>query len=506
MIYLNSNKINKLGGINKVYLNGRPIYQAYVGGKVVPDEPEKPVTQFITVDLNDQWELSTKDLGDGYTVYQSFSNYNVGDSVAVMRITFGGYETFSFKYLSNGENNFDYLCVSHLNKSLMDFSSNQLNMSNASVKYSTYDENNVIQDAEYTNLKPENKYFIDIAYRKDGSVDRNDDRGYVGVILGDMIEKWEVSTTEFITVTNADGTYTFYTKEYKYISFDDGKSWVKTATYRQGDTELEQSLVTVDGYICDGGNKYGKSEIFVNLDDNLVGTAIYSTGELLEENASECQFINNFLFNYNFNDYSDGVVPNRESATFANDLTLYGTPNVMSDGKNNYININDGNAFSYYKFQSESDNVFIPKNDKLTFICKVSGGSGPDLFSCRWSDGYVYMVRPYTDYLTLHTPGGEQGQISTDIKPTVYAMTVSGSNIKYYNLTQNTVAETTTSMNLSTSSCSGVVWFGSNYSYDNFTPTSDLSEKWSGNCYWMFCANRVLTDDEIQLVAQLNGM
>lgn len=509
MIYLNNNKINKIGGYNRVYFNGRPIYQTYVGGMVVPDEPEEPITQFITVDLNGQWELSTKDLGDGYTVYQSFSNYNIGNGVAVMRINFGGYETFSFKYISNGEPNYDYLCISQLNKSLMDASTNELNMSNASVKYSTYSENNVIKDAEYTNLKPKNKYFVDIAYKKDSSVDRGEDRGYVGVILGDMIEKWETSTTEFITVTNADGTYTFYTKEYKYISFDDGKSWKKTATYRQGETVLEQYLVSVDDYICNGGNKYGKNEIYVSLNGVGISSNIFVTGELLEENSTECQFVNDFLFNYNFNEYNNGVVPNHLNASWDYNLQLYGTPVVENDGINNYIKVSSSDAYSYYEFNSSDENIFNQTENGMTFICKVSGGSGADLFSNRWGNGYSYMVRPYEDYITLHTTEGEKNQMYTTTKPCVYAITVDENNfITYYNLTEDRIYERPFaggSINCNTNT--GVVWFGSNYSYTTAPPpNASLSEQWSGNCYWMFCANRVLTNDEIKMVSQINGM
>lgn len=509
MIYLNNNKINKLGGINRAYLNGRLIYQTYVGGVIVePDIPDEPTAStYVLIETNEQWELSTVPCDDGYVTYQSFAHKGQDNTIDRLRIKLFGYDTFAFKYRSYAESNYDYLCIGELDK---DFSNiegvSQIQYNTTGVKYNTrgVQSNTVWNDATYDNIDPTVEHFIDVIYRKDGSTSSNDDRGYIGVVLGEMIEEWRVSTTEYITVKNADNTYTFYTKEYKYISLDDGETWIPTSNSRQGETELEQTISTVDGYLCDNGNKYTRNELFVDLGGNLVGTQIYKTGDLIEEGAEDCRFVSDFIFNYNFNDYNNGVVANHSLASWDYDLQLYGTPVIENDGENNYVKVTGGDTYSYYKFNSAEENIFNQTENGMTFICKVSGGSGPDLFSNRWGDGYAYMVRPYADHMTLHTTNGEQSQMNTSTHPCVYAITVDNNNfITYYNLTENTTTNVTNGGSIKDTN-TGVVWFGSNYIRSG--EFNSLSEKWTGNCYWMFVANRVLTNDEINLVANINGM
>lgn len=290
MIYLNNYKVNKFGNFNRAYQNGRLIYQTYVGGMIEPDEPTTDT--YIVIETNDEWELSTVPCDARYTTYQSFAHKGQDYSMDRLRIKIKGYNSFLFKYRSYAESSYDYLCIGELDK---DFSNatDLIAYFTAGVKYNTRgnQSDTVWNDATYDNIDPTVEHFIDVIYRKDISGSNNEDRGYIGVVLGEFIEKWETSTTEFVTVENDDGTYTFYTKEYKYISFDDGNSWIQTATYRQGETELVQSLVSSDGYICNNGNKYSKNEIYVILNSTNIPTSIFSIGNLLEENATECQWI-----------------------------------------------------------------------------------------------------------------------------------------------------------------------------------------------------------------------
>lgn len=285
MIYLNSNKVNKFGNFNRAYLDGRLIYQTYVKA----DEPS--VKPYVLIETNDQWELSTVPCDDGYTTYQTFAHKGQDNTVDRLRIKLFGYDTFMFKYRSYAESNYDYLCIGELDKDFSNITNGSaIQYTTTGVKYNTrgVQSNTVWNDATYDNIDPTVEHFIDVLYRKDGSSSYNDDRGYIGVVLGEIIEEWRASTTEYITIKNADNTYTFYAKEYKYISVDDGKTWIPTTTSRQGETELEQSLITVEGYLCSSGNKYAKNEIYIYLVGNLVGTKIYSMGDLIEEGAEDC--------------------------------------------------------------------------------------------------------------------------------------------------------------------------------------------------------------------------
>ena len=256
----------------------------------VPDEPT--ANTYTLIETNEQWELSTVPCDDGYTTYQSFAHKGQDNTIDRLRIKLFGYDTFTFKYRSYAESSFDYLCIGELDKDFSNITSvTQISHTTTGVKYNTrgVQSNTVWNDASYDNIDPTVEHFIDVIYRKDGSTSSNDDRGYIGVILGEIIEEWRTSTTEYITVKNADGTYTFYAKEYKYISVDDGKTWISTPTSRQGETELEQSISTVDGYICATGNKYTKNEIYINLGGNSIGTKIYTKGDLLEEGSEDCR-------------------------------------------------------------------------------------------------------------------------------------------------------------------------------------------------------------------------
>lgn len=325
---------------------------------------------------------------------------------------------------------------------------------------------------------------------------------YQGYFGGVVEERVILSTTEVIVVDNGDGTYSFYEKYIKQTSTD-GEHWKDSGEYTQGN-EVQATLNTIQDTLCVDGNKYSQKEYVATVDGNLINTGVIILGDLLEENARDCQFVTDFVFNYNFNNYNNGVVANHPFASWDYDLQLYGTPVIENDGENNYVKVTGGDTYSYYKFNSAEENIFNQTENGMTFICKISGGTGPDLFSNRWGDGYAYMVRPYADHMTLHTTNGEQSQMNTSTQPCVYAITVDENNfITYYNLTENTTTNVDDGGSIKDMN-TGVVWFGSNYiSSDAFT---SLTEKWTGNCYWMFVANRVLTKDEIDIVADVNGM
>lgn len=255
--------------------------------------PSVPLKQAVWTELNNQWELSTVSCDEGYTTFQSYSNKGVGQTVgARMRIHFSGYDNFSFKYRSEGWSSYIYLCVGDVD---VDLSSkvDSIRYNSTGVKYNTRGNATPKEwkDAEYSNLDTTIEHFIDVIYIKTYGASFNEDRGFIGVMTSKTMEKWEASSTEYVTVNNGGGSYTFYTLEYKYISVDDGKTWIPTTASRQGETELTQSLVAVEGHICNNGNKYSKNEIYVELGGNLVGTEIYSRGDLIEEGAEDCQVV-----------------------------------------------------------------------------------------------------------------------------------------------------------------------------------------------------------------------
>jgi hypothetical protein len=137
-----------------------------------------------TVNLNNQWRLSSNisnpnsSLYDG--VYESYSNYNVNNGTATMTIKIKGYTSFSVYIRSYAESNYDYVMISQLDKTITGSTS----YSSSDVKAHTrgsQQSGTAISNyklVEYTNIDG-GEHTITIVYRKDGSANSGDDRGYV---------------------------------------------------------------------------------------------------------------------------------------------------------------------------------------------------------------------------------------------------------------------------------------------------------------------------------------
>ena len=137
-----------------------------------------------TVNLNSQWQLSTSKANPDSSlyegVYESFSNYNVDSGVATMTITITGYKKFSLYIRSYAETNYDYVMVGQLDKAITGSTS----YSSTDVKAHTRgNQQSGTAISNYTLVEYDNMtggtHTIAIVYRKDSSVNNNDDRGYV---------------------------------------------------------------------------------------------------------------------------------------------------------------------------------------------------------------------------------------------------------------------------------------------------------------------------------------
>jgi hypothetical protein len=141
-------------------------------------------SNYYSVNLNEEWQISSISnpnslLYDG--VYESFSNYNVGDGVAKMMITINNLDGFTLYIRSYAETYYDYIMVSQLD---VDIDSNTSYQYNAAVKAHTRTTQNSGTDIySYTPVRYENigggEHTITILYKKDSSGNSYDDRGYV---------------------------------------------------------------------------------------------------------------------------------------------------------------------------------------------------------------------------------------------------------------------------------------------------------------------------------------
>ena len=278
MAYINNNKIISLGGIKRAYLNNTLIFQSFY--KVVEEEPK----MYINYDLNNQWEDTTSLTVDGHIVLKSFSNYHDPNSVSRMRIYIYGYDSITFKIYSDGESSFDYTLIGNLDYDFSNVSSSVSNTT-AGIKTTTKGKQKQWLDVVYTITEPNVEHFIDVLYRKDSSFDSGTDSGYVALPMQVLGEKYEASTTEFISV-ESDGTYTFYEKLYKYITYDN-VNWKITSEYIQGE-ELSATLVE-NGTMCEGVNEYKRIEYVI--DKYSIHTDIFTKGDLITENSEKCQIV-----------------------------------------------------------------------------------------------------------------------------------------------------------------------------------------------------------------------
>lgn len=176
--------------------------------------------------LNDQWRESTKtnpdsNIYDG--VYESFSNYNIGNKAAVMYIKISGYTSFTLYIRSYAESSYDYTVVFNLDvyTPTKPLTSNP-SSSTTGVKAHTSGKQNsgtTIESytkVEYTEIDG-GEHYICIAYRKDGSVNSDDDRGYIlidksSAESAEIDPRYVLTTTDQSTLQDEDATFVMATE------------------------------------------------------------------------------------------------------------------------------------------------------------------------------------------------------------------------------------------------------------------------------------------------------
>ncbi len=138
-----------------------------------------------TINLNGQWEKTTavsnpdSSLYDG--VYRSSSSYNVNDGVSIMYITIKNCSTFKMYIRSFAESSYDYVMVSQLDKSIngsTSYSDTTLVKAHTRGNQQPGTALSSYTLVEYTGISS-GEHTITVVYRKDSSVNTDDDRGYV---------------------------------------------------------------------------------------------------------------------------------------------------------------------------------------------------------------------------------------------------------------------------------------------------------------------------------------
>ena len=127
------------------------------------------------IDLNSEWVSDTED--DEYRYFKSNSNVGVDSSYSQCKVTWSNLTSITFKYMSSSEIVYDYLCIGKLDGEKFtaqpsDGSSN-VYLSTKGKESGTY--------YEFTIECDEGEHHIWFCYRKDGSGNEGEDRGFIGV-------------------------------------------------------------------------------------------------------------------------------------------------------------------------------------------------------------------------------------------------------------------------------------------------------------------------------------
>ena len=178
----------------------------------------------ITVDLNNQWQPSSKSNPDSslYDIYESYSNYNVDDESAIMTITITGYIEFTCYIRSYAEACCDYVMISQLDQNITGDSSysdttlvksHTRNNSQSGTALSNYTK------VTYSGIDG-GTHTITVVYKKDYSVNNYDDKGYILVPKSNN-DNDTTTDTQKITWSILSGTWTSSSSS----SAADGEKW-----------------------------------------------------------------------------------------------------------------------------------------------------------------------------------------------------------------------------------------------------------------------------------------
>lgn len=136
----------------------------------------------VTVNLNNQWQISTAYNPDSstYTMYESYSNQGRSGG-AIMYINLTGVTSFDCYIRSYGESNYDYVIISKVNQTI----NNSTSYSSSYLQGHSRSHNNGTTSLSgynhitYSGLNANSTYTVTVIYRKDSSGNYYDDKGYL---------------------------------------------------------------------------------------------------------------------------------------------------------------------------------------------------------------------------------------------------------------------------------------------------------------------------------------
>lgn len=197
-------------------------------------------TPDITItNIKGSWGESSKTVS-GYQVYESKGSYLIDSGYDLAKVTFFGHPNFTFLYGSYAESSYDYMLVSPL-----DYSSAQ-NWTGSSYSggllSTSGKQSSSAPNLSYTFTNDGGEHFFYILYRKDGSVNKGDDRGYIAFRQPNYLEVSNLQTS--VSCLSQNITYTVASDLSWSVSTSD--SWITLSTNNGSEDSQVTALVALN--------------------------------------------------------------------------------------------------------------------------------------------------------------------------------------------------------------------------------------------------------------------
>ena len=256
LIYIYDNDEQKLYS-TKQHISGKyGVLTEVTDESIISGTPQKV---FVDTTNRGDWILSTQTRHSDMsttTYYMSNSNYHVNNGQAWVKIVWSGLTSFTLKYGSYGENNFDYMKVWQMDRVITNFSTNNSGSNTSTNPTSSYPllstygkSNSKAPNLEYTFTCDTGTHHVWICYIKDNSAHSFDDRGYIGIST-ELVKPNIVINVDYYTVVK-DSYIVSNNKYYEKLKYSVDGSEIKGNELVQ-ELSNENEIITIDDkkYYC----------------------------------------------------------------------------------------------------------------------------------------------------------------------------------------------------------------------------------------------------------------
>ena len=208
----------------------------------------------------------------------SNSNKGVANGYASMKFKFKGEPDFKIWINSFAEYYYDYTIAFNMD---VDYPTSLPSTSSKGVKghtqysFSLGDATLIDAFTEVDYPNDGGEHFVVVTYRKNESIDRYDDRGYVAVKLTPLSTSWVVSPTEFVKENDK-----YYQRLNEIGTYEGGFTGI-TGNFKAGNELTPTYIQSNDAsdFMVVGNSMYYKKYAYVTPVDTAINTGDYIQGD-----------------------------------------------------------------------------------------------------------------------------------------------------------------------------------------------------------------------------------